>query len=117
MTDQPHPVDIHVGARLRLLRKERRISQSVMAERLGLTFQQIQKYERGTNRISASKLFDAAKVLGVFVSDFYLGLETEPLDLESNRTSASEADLLRIARRMQPAELEKLVTVAEVMAR
>ena len=59
----PLPVDAHVGARIRLRRKMLGLSQSRVAEALGLTFQQVQKYERGTNRVSASKLYDVARFL------------------------------------------------------
>lgn len=69
-----HPVDQHVGMRLRLGRREAGLTQAALAEALNLTFQQIQKYERGANRISASKLFEAAHVLGVPVSYFFEGL-------------------------------------------
>jgi transcriptional regulator with XRE-family HTH domain len=69
-----HPVDRHVGARFRQLRIERGLSQGAVAERVGLTFQQVQKYERGANRISASKLYEIAGVLGVPIAAFFEGL-------------------------------------------
>ena len=58
MADQPnpHPTDLYVGTRIRLRRRTLKVSQEKLAERLGLTFQQVQKYERGANRVSASKL-------------------------------------------------------------
>jgi len=71
--DAPHPVDIHVGARVRLRRIELGMSQERLAAELGLTFQQVQKYERATNRISASRLFHIGKVVGVKVAFFYEG--------------------------------------------
>jgi len=70
----PNPVDKHVGARLRQRRKVLGLSQEKLAEGLKLTFQQVQKYERGANRVSASKLYDASHVLGVPVSYFFEGL-------------------------------------------
>ena len=66
-----HPVDIHVGARLRQRRNLVGLSQSKLSESVGLTFQQIQKYERGTNRISSSRLYEFAEVLNVPVSNFF----------------------------------------------
>jgi transcriptional regulator with XRE-family HTH domain len=72
-----HPVDVHVGARLRLFRIERGMSQTEMAQGVGLTFQQVQKYEKGTNRVSASKLFEFARLLKVPVHAFFAGLEGE----------------------------------------
>lgn len=64
----PDPIDVAVGARVRLRRKTLGLSQSALADHLGLTFQQIQKYERGTNRISASMLVRAAEKLETSVS-------------------------------------------------
>ncbi len=71
----PHPVDVLVGRRARECRTLEGMSQSVVAERLGLTFQQLQKYEKGHNRISASKLYELAQLFGVSVSYFYEGME------------------------------------------
>jgi transcriptional regulator with XRE-family HTH domain len=70
----PHPVDIHVGARLRLRRKLLGLSQAQLAEDLNLTFQQIQKYERGANRISASTLYALARLLQTPTAWFFEGL-------------------------------------------
>ena len=79
MADAPsiHPVDLHVGRRIRALRRQRGLSQTQLAQGLGLTFQQVQKYERGFNRISASKLFETAQVLGVATSALFEGLSDE----------------------------------------
>ena len=71
----PHPVDIHVGSRLRALRTLRGQSQTNLADKLGLTFQQVQKYEVGANRISASKLFNISRILGVTPNYFFEGLD------------------------------------------
>jgi transcriptional regulator with XRE-family HTH domain len=70
----PNPVDLHVGARIRMRRKILGVSQERLAEDLGLTFQQIQKYERGANRVSASKLYEIAKSLQSSVAYFFEGL-------------------------------------------
>lgn len=76
MTDKsPHPDDIACGRRLRVLRQQRGVSQTTLAEALGITFQQVQKYERGINRISFSKLLAASRFLGVEISTF---VEEEP---------------------------------------
>jgi transcriptional regulator with XRE-family HTH domain len=94
--DPPHPVDRQVGLRIRMRRKELRISQEKLAEALGLTFQQVQKYERATNRVSASKLFEIARALNTNVSYFYDGL-VDPeaaIALDAGPTSApTEAGL------------------------
>ena len=70
----PNPVDLHVGSRVRMRRKMLCISQEKLADALGLTFQQVQKYERGTNRVSASKLYEIARFLSTPVSYFFEGL-------------------------------------------
>lgn len=63
--DHRHPVDVECGRRIRLRRKELGVSQEALAAKIDLTFQQVQKYERGSNRVSASKLFDIARALSV----------------------------------------------------
>jgi len=67
-------VDVHVGTRIRLRRKSLKMSQEQLGEQLGITFQQVQKYERGTNRVGASRLWNISKVLDVPVQFFYDGL-------------------------------------------
>ena len=67
----PNEMDVHVGQRLRVRRSLLGLSQEKLAESIGLTFQQIQKYERGTNRVSAGRLFELSKVLDVPVSYFF----------------------------------------------
>jgi transcriptional regulator with XRE-family HTH domain len=66
-----NPMDVHVGGRVRMRRMLLGMSQEKLGEQLGLTFQQVQKYEKGVNRIGASRLFEMAKVLGVAVQFFY----------------------------------------------
>jgi transcriptional regulator with XRE-family HTH domain len=68
---KPNPVDIHVGGRVRLRRTLLGLSQEKLAGAIGLTFQQVQKYERGANRIGASRLFELSRVLDVPVSFFF----------------------------------------------
>jgi transcriptional regulator with XRE-family HTH domain len=69
--DKPNPVDVHVGSRVRLRRTLLGMSQEKLGDAIGLTFQQVQKYERGANRIGASRLFDLSRVLDVPVSFFF----------------------------------------------
>ncbi|ACI98091.1 MULTISPECIES: helix-turn-helix domain-containing protein [Rhodospirillales] len=80
----PNPIDIHVGQRLRLRRTLLGLSQETLGEAVGITFQQLQKYERGANRISASRLFNLSQVLGVPVTFFFEDLPASgpeaPLD-------------------------------------
>ncbi len=70
-----HPVDTHVGSRLRQRRALLGMSQTDLGKAVGLTFQQVQKYERGFNRISSSRLFEFAKVLDVPVAHFFEGMD------------------------------------------
>lgn len=72
-----HPVDVHVGKRVRHRRWMVGMTQQQLAEKVGIKFQQIQKYETGMNRISASRLWDIAATLGVPVSFFFEGMEAE----------------------------------------
>jgi transcriptional regulator with XRE-family HTH domain len=70
----PNPIDQHVGLRIRLRRKELGVSQEKLADAIGLTFQQVQKYERAANRVSASKLYEMARALQTSIAYFYEGL-------------------------------------------
>lgn len=67
----PNPIDVHVGSRIRLRRTLLGMSQERLADAIGLTFQQVQKYERGANRVGSSRLFDLARVLDVAVAYFF----------------------------------------------
>lgn len=71
----PNLIDKHVGRRIRWRRRELKLSQEKLGEMLGLTFQQVQKYEKGVNRISAGRLFEVGKVLDVGINYFYQGVE------------------------------------------
>ncbi|MGB0695684.1 MAG: helix-turn-helix domain-containing protein [Rhodospirillaceae bacterium] len=91
MQKAPDPVDVHVGRRLRLRRTLLGMSQEQLANAVGVTFQQIQKYERGSNRVSASRLFDISKVLGVPVAFFFEDIG-EDITAERRTGSAPDAD-------------------------
>jgi len=82
------PIDVHVGSRVRLRRTLLGMSQEKLGEALGLTFQQIQKYERGVNRIGASRLFDLARVLDVPIGFFFDDMSPE---LGGNNATRSRA--------------------------
>ena len=73
--EEANPIDVHVGKMVRARRKALGLSQTQLAEALGISFQQVQKYERGSNRIAASKLYQTAKMLNVEISAFFKGLE------------------------------------------
>ena len=72
--DQPHPIDRHVGRAIRLRRRALGMSQQALAARLGISFQQVQKYERGRNRVGASRLHALATALGTGIGAFFEGL-------------------------------------------
>jgi transcriptional regulator with XRE-family HTH domain len=87
----PNPVDLHVGARIRLRRRMQGVSQEKLADALGLTFQQVQKYERGANRVSASKLYEIAAALRAPVAYFFDGL-ADPTGEELQAGLAAPSD-------------------------
>ena len=76
---KPNPIDVHVGARVRLRRTLLGLSQERLGEILGVTFQQVQKYERGANRISASRLYDLSRVLDISIGYFYEDMNDETM--------------------------------------
>ena len=93
----PHPVDVHVGNKIRLRRRLLGMSQSAVSGAVGISFQQLQKYESGANRVGASRLYQLAGVLGVAPSAFFRGLDggdnrqpdtIGPLDAEELRLVA-----------------------------
>lgn len=88
MAKQSKPVDVHVGSRMRLRRTLLGFSQEKVGNAVGLSFQQIQKYERGANRIGAGRLYQFANLLDVPVSFFY---DDMPDDIDGDQPPASEA--------------------------
>jgi len=87
---RPNPVDIHVGSRVRLRRTLLGLSQERLADALGLTFQQVQKYERGANRIGASRLHQLSRILEVPVSFFFEEMGTAPRSTEAGAAAAEQ---------------------------
>jgi transcriptional regulator with XRE-family HTH domain len=89
----PHPVDVMVGKRVRLRRLQLSLSQTELAQKLGLTFQQVQKYEKGTNRVSCSRLYEISEVLDVPITFFFS---------EKGETKAEVA----VAEQLEPSQLK-----------
>jgi len=87
---KPNPIDRHVGARVRMRRLMLDMTQTELGDKLGLTFQQVQKYEKGTNRIGASRLQHIADVLQVPVSFFFEGADSEVKATDSRSVFVSE---------------------------
>ncbi len=83
------PIDIYVGSRLRMCREHRGISQTKLGDAVGVSFQQLQKYEKGANRMGASRLHEISKILDVPVSFFF---DDMPEELERKRATASPGD-------------------------
>jgi transcriptional regulator with XRE-family HTH domain len=102
-----NPVDVHVGTRVRLRRMLLGMSQEKLGEHLGLTFQQIQKYEKGINRIGASRLFDLSKVLAVPVQFFYEELPVSAGDGASGFAEQPESYAVEFLTSREGLELNK----------
>lgn len=124
--DGPDPVDVHVGMRLRQRRTLLGMSQEKLAKAFGVSFQQVQKYERGANRISASRLHLLTKILDVPVSYFFEGLPTAvqerplPADPEApdRMTSRETLELVRAYYRiLDPGVRKRLVDLARALGR
>jgi transcriptional regulator with XRE-family HTH domain len=90
----PDPLDVMVGARIRIFRTHRGMSQSDLAEKIGVAFQQVQKYEKGTNRVGASRLSRIAAVLGVSIGELFES--SGETDLKSPFRLLAGRDALRV---------------------
>ncbi len=124
MKSPPHAVDVHVGAKIRQRRKEIGLSQHALARGIGVTFQQVQKYEHGSNRISASKLFEAAQVLGVPVRHFYEGVEANfdspdddsGIKIRSYLATPEGAELANLMRMLSPRRRKGVLALVRAIA-
>ena len=112
--DKPNPVDVHVGNRMRIRRTILGYSQQYIAHRLGITFQQIQKYEKGENRVGASRLWDISKVLKVKMDYFFEDMPKETLKSSPMMLIAPEENNLDIEAENDP--MKKADTVHLVKA-
>ncbi len=115
-----HPVDVHVGKRVRHRRWMVGMTQQQLAEQVGIKFQQIQKYETGMNRVSASRLWDISNALGVTVSFFFDGLEKEtsskgdsPVDMMTDKEAL---ELLRSYYSIPENQRRRLFDLARVLS-
>jgi transcriptional regulator with XRE-family HTH domain len=117
---KPDSLDIEVGRKVRALRLEKDLSQEKLGEALGLTFQQVQKYEKGTNRISAGRLQRIAEILGVPPSVFFADTSSPVVlanDLSELADSGAALRLLRAYSRIPSASVQQaLTTLAEELA-
>jgi transcriptional regulator with XRE-family HTH domain len=112
-----HPVDAHVGKRIRHRRWMVGMTQQQLADRVGIKFQQIQKYETGMNRVSASRLWDIAEALGVAVSFFFDGLGEAQAAGASDMMADKEAlELVRSYYAIPEAQRRRLFDLARVLS-
>jgi transcriptional regulator with XRE-family HTH domain len=102
-----HEVDIHVGRKIRQRRTALGMDQETLARGVGVSFQQIQKYERGTNRVSASRLFDISGALGVPIDFFFHEMEKRDPDKDRDLAKARETGIDDPMTRAQSIELAK----------
>lgn len=114
----PHPIDIKVGARIRSKRKEKGLSQDTLAQRVRITFQQIQKYEHGTNRVSASRLVEICDALECSTDEILDGLQdkkpgkTKVIDLTEIELRAARAVSALATTRQQRKAVELIESMA-----
>lgn len=93
----PNPIDVHVGQRIRQRRTLLGMSQEKLAEAIGLTFQQVQKYERGSNRVGSSRIFDLSRVLDVPITYFFEEMEAGVADKSPSRLMGVPASKMQKA--------------------
>jgi len=114
-----HPVDIHVGKRIRHRRWMIGLTQQQLADKVGIKFQQIQKYETGMNRVSASRLWDISETLGVEISFFFEGLSegATAAPAQADMMAEKEAlDLVRSYYAIPEAQRRRLFDLARVLS-
>jgi transcriptional regulator with XRE-family HTH domain len=121
MRTQANPIDLLVGMRIRLLRKRRKMSQSELGKALGVTFQQIQKYENGKNRVGASRLHLVATTLDVPISELFDGASAPSPAVLATKSIAFDPQAFRLAEafvKISDKNLRSsLVELVETMAR
>ncbi len=113
-----HPVDAHVGKRIRHRRWMIGMTQQQLADKVGIKFQQIQKYETGMNRVSASRLWDIADTLGVTIAFFFDGLNEGDVKAEANDMMADKEalELVRSYYAIPEAQRRRLFDLARVLS-
>ncbi|MGB7268653.1 MAG: helix-turn-helix transcriptional regulator [Albidovulum sp.] len=115
-----HPVDVHVGKRVRHRRWMVGMTQQQLADKVGIKFQQIQKYETGMNRVSASRLWDIADALGVAVSFFFEGLDSDAPVIENQHADIlADKEALMLVRSyyaIPEAQRRRLFDLAKVLS-
>lgn len=121
MAKRPDPVDVHVGQNIRIFRTAKKMSQSELGKAIGVTFQQVQKYEKGTNRVGSSRLSKIADILGVPVNRFFEDggrpmRGAQGADLTQLLSQAYAVRTLQALANVPPRSRLALVTLIESMA-
>jgi len=114
-----HLVDVHVGKRIRQRRWMIGMTQQQLADAVGIKFQQIQKYETGMNRVSASRLWDVSRTLGVDIGFFFEGLDSAPVEtqLSPDVMASKEAmELVRAFHAIPEVQRRRLLDLARVLS-
>lgn len=117
--DSPNPTDLHVGRRVAERRQALRYSQAELAQAVGVTFQQIQKYERGANRIAASRLWEMADFLNVDLNYFFEGLgETDAVARDARKAATRQtAEIARLSPELSPRNQKLVLDLVQQLAR
>lgn len=112
-----HPIDVHVGKRIRYRRWMVGMTQQQLADRVGIRFQQIQKYETGTNRVSASRLWEISEALDATVAHFFDGLSDKQPETGRDMLADREAvELVRACYRMPDKQRRRLFDLARALS-
>ena len=102
-TNPTRAIDTHVGRRLRMLRASRGLTQENLAERIGISYQQLHKYETGANSVSASRLYELSKLLGVSPDTFFDGIEADEAAAPEACRDLRQTMSQQVTRRLEPA--------------
>ena len=119
MRRAPNLIDQHIGGQLRAARLLREMSQNDLGKKLGLSFQQIQKYENGSNRISASRLYQFSKILSVNVSAFYDGLHIEtglPVSQPFPEYTRTQLDCMAHLKQLPPPTFRRIYALVKALS-
>ena len=119
-TKKPNPIDVHVGKKIREARILQGMSQTALSEQIGITFQQLQKYESGANRVSCSRLYEIGRVLGMPVQAFFVGAGSgaglpEIEELSERETLNLVNDYSRLSPALRKSVAKTVKSLADIM--
>lgn len=116
MSHSPHPIDLHVGKRIRHRRWLIGLTQQALADSVGVKFQQIQKYEIGSNRVSASRLWNIAQTFGVPVAFFFEGVENTDPAIDDVLADRDATLMLQVYYKIPQAKRKPIMEMARALA-